>query len=209
MAKTKEKKISINQFETVMKEMNTEKHTVIDWRGIDVTVRRTLQLKDVMKFVTSVVASCFSDDMTYNPEAREIAFKTNVLTLYANFSMPSNLELQYDLIYTTDAYDTVLEYVNQEQLNEIGAAIEERIRYRIRANVESVQRQVSDLFAAFDNMQRQVADVFSGIGDGDIGKLIRAISEGSIDEDKLVRAYLQQKAEEVHEAYNTDEAVAK
>lgn len=209
MAKTKEKKISINQFETVMKEMNTEKHTVIEWRGIDMTVRRTLQLKDVMKFVASVVASCFGDDMTYNPEAREIAFKTNVLTLYANFSMPSNLELQYDLIYTTDAYDTVLEYVNQEQLSEIGAAIEERIRYRIRANVESVQRQVSDLFAAFDNMQRQVADVFSGIGDGDIGKLIRAISEGGIDEDKLVRAYLQQKAEEVHKAYSTDEAVAK
>jgi len=203
MAKTKEKKISVNQFESVMKDMNPDVDTVIHWRGLNITVHRTLRLKDMMQFVRNVVNSCFNENMEYNPEAEEFAIKTNILTLYANFTMPANLELQYDLLYTTDAVHAVLEQVNPEQMEEIRNAITERIRYRIRANVENVNRQMTDLYNAFDHIQQQISqisDVFDGIGSGDIKDLVNAVSSGGIVEDKLVDAYINQmKRRKEHE----------
>ena len=189
MANKKEKKISINAFEKVMKEMYTEDSVVIDWRGIEVKVKRTLGANEVVSFTTGVVNSCFGSDLSYNPEAKEIAFKTNILTKYANFTMPADIELQYKLLYCTDAVHAVMEHINMEQLDEIRNAISERIQYRIRANVETVNRQVTDLFAAIDNMQHQLSTMFSGISDGDITKLTEALS-GGIDEEKLVKAYM-------------------
>lgn len=185
----KKKKISVNDFEKVMKEMYTEDYIVFDWRGIEVTVKRTLGVKEMISFVTGVVNSCFGENLTYNPEANEFAFNANILSMYANFTMPSNIELQYKLIYCTDAVAAVMEFINPVQLEEIRNAIHERIRYRIKANVESVNRQITEMFSAIDNLQTQLSDVFSGIGSEDISRLTSALS-GGINEEKLVEAYI-------------------
>jgi hypothetical protein len=117
--KSKLKRVSINAFEGIMKEMDFGGYKSYNWRGIDIQVRKYLPLKAMLEFVKNVVGSCMSDDKGYNPEAKEFAIKTNILTMYANFTMPSNIELHYDLVYKTDAVTYVLEHIDEEQIEDV------------------------------------------------------------------------------------------
>ena len=43
-------------------------------------------------------------------------------------------------------------------------------------------------------MQEKLGSLFAGIDPGDINKLVGAISERGMDEEKLVKAYMEQKS---------------
>ena len=101
MAKTK--KISVNAFQKVMKETYSPTYT-FDWNGIEVTVNKTLSLKDMLEFVDDVVKSCFTEETNrYLPEVKDFVIRVCILEKYANFTMPQNVENQYELVYCTDA----------------------------------------------------------------------------------------------------------
>ena len=190
------KKISVNAFEKVMKETYTPTET-FDWNGIEVTVKKNLSLKETLEFVDGVVKSCFTKDTNaYMPEVMEFATKAYVLEKYANFTMPSNVETQYDLVYHTDAVERVLSYINPQQFNEICLAISAKAENLAQANIEAVNRQMNELYNAFDNLQDRIAGLFEGVDGEDIRAVAGALANGTIDEEKLVRAYTSQtKAE--------------
>lgn len=185
----KEKRVSVNAFETVMKR-DFESTEVFDWRGIEVTVRRILPFREVLAFVNSVVNSCFTSDTgDYVPEAREFAIYSNVLEKYANFTMPKKLEKQYELIYGTDAFETVREYIDPVQFQSICRAIDEKVRYRTQTNIDAVQKQIDELSAVCEHIQKRISETFEGVSKDDIGTLIKALGDHGIDEEKLVKAY--------------------
>ena len=199
--KGKLKRVSINAFEKVMNDMDHGVYTEVNWRGIDILVRKHLPLKTMLEFVANVVGSCVSDNGNYNPEAKEFAIKTNILTKYANFTMPANIELHYDLVYMTDAVAHVLEYVDEEQMDEIRYAIDERIRYLIHVNVNAVQKQMMDINSAFYNIQNQFSEMFSGMKEGDMKALTDAIGQyKGLNEEALVEAFIKSK----HDTQETD-----
>lgn len=190
MAKTK--KISINAFDKIIENTYTPTETV-EWNGIEITIKNTLSLTEMMAFVDSVTKSCFtSDNGTYLPEVKDFAIKSCVLEMYANFAMPSNIEHRYKLIYCSDAISTVLQHINNQQFSEITQAIDDKVSHIAQANIEMVNRQANDLYASFDNLQKQLAEVFSGVGSDDMSKLVGAISKGKLNEEKLVQAYMSQ-----------------
>lgn len=194
MANTKSrKKISISMFEKIMKDTYISSKTV-EWNGVEITIKPTLSFIEVLTFVDNVTKSCFSvEENTYLPEIKDFATKCCILEMYANFAMPSNIERKYDLVYCTDAVSTVMEHINIAQLKEIESAIKDKIDNITQSNIELINKQMNDLYAAFDNLQKQMSDIFSGIESGEITKLINAISNGGIDESKLVQAYIDQK----------------
>lgn len=184
------KRISVNAFEKVMKEtyIPTE---VFDWNGIEVTVKKTLSLKEMLEFVDSVVKSCFTKDTdTYMPEIKEFATKVCILEKFANFTMPNNAESQYALVYHTDAVSRVLEHINVGQFNEICDAIDKKTNNIAQANIEAVNRQMNELYNAFDNLQNEIASMFNGVSNDDIRAVAGAVANGGIDNEKLVAAYL-------------------
>jgi len=185
----KKERISINAFERVMKESNNNVIT-FDWHGINVTVTKVLPFKEVVGFVHSVANSCFTDNNVYIPESLSFAIKTSVLERYANFTMPADVNLQYDLIYRTDAFDEVVSRIDNIQLMEIQEAINATVNNRIKANAEVINKQMNELYAAFDNIQKQLTDIFSGIGSDDLKNLVGAMSNGKLDEEKLMTAYI-------------------
>lgn len=189
------KRITINAFEKVMKE--TYKPTeLVDWHGVEITVKKTLSLTEMMEFVDTVVGSCFTDNgSVYLPEVQDFVIKVCVLEKYANFTMPRNVKSQYELIYQTDALETVLAHVNPQQFNEICMAITKKIDNLAQANIETVHRQMNDLYTAFDNIQNQLSAMFAGIGENDVRAVVEAVSNGALDEEKLVRAYTAVKNE--------------
>lgn len=116
MAKT-EKKVSIAQFDKIARE-HFDNNVTIQWCGTEVKVKRSLPLMEVLAFVDDVVESCFHDQYGYMPEVRDFVIKSNILSRYANFSLPDNLEHRYQMVYFTDAVDTVCEAINTTQLQE-------------------------------------------------------------------------------------------
>lgn len=200
MAKTiGAKRISVTALDKIMKETSTPPKTV-EWNGLEVTIKHTIPFKDMLVFVDSVTKSCFESDAgAYLPEIRKFAIRCCVLEMYANFTLPSNVEHKYDLVYNTDAVDTVIKHVNTDQLKEILDAIEEKTAALAKANIESVNRQINDVYVAFDNLQRQISNVFSGINEEDINKFMGAVSDSKLDESKLIQAYIEQSKESAGE----------
>lgn len=190
MAKTK--RISINAFDKIAKETYTPTET-IEWNGIEVTIKRTLSFEEMMTFVDSVVKSCFTIDKgTYLPEVKDFAIKSCILEMYSNFSLPNNTEHKYNLIYCTDAIQAVLQHINVQQFNEIVQAINDKLDNLAQEDIEMVHRQMNDLYTAFDNLQKQFSGVFEGINADDVSKLVNAITDNKLDEEKLVKAYVTQ-----------------
>ena len=133
MAKN-DKRISIAAFDKVAKEQAVN-DTVFDWHGVEITVKYTLGLTDMMEFVHDAAESCFSESGAFVPEVMDFVIKSNILSRYARFTLPDNLEHRYALIYETDAVDVVCEHINERQLQEITASIKRRVNYVCESKV--------------------------------------------------------------------------
>lgn len=189
MAKN-EKRISINTLDKVMKE-KFDNQTIDMWNDIEVVMKRNLSMTETLEFANDVVMSCFSDSNGFIPEVLDFAIKSNILTKYANFTLPDNLEHRHEIIYCSDAVSFVLQHINMEQLREITASIDRKIAYICNTNVMGIQKQMAELVGAFEKMQESTVNMFSSITPDDMTKIIRALDKGGFSEDKLVQAYLK------------------
>lgn len=190
MAKN-EKRVSINTTDTIMKERFGNTATE-QWYDAEVKIKRSISFTEMLTFVNDVVMSCFQQDGGFMPEVLDFAIKSNILTKYANFSMPDNLEHRYEIIYNTDAVDFVCRHINMGQLNEIVASVNRKLDYMCNSNVAAIQRQLNKVVESFEDVQQQTAKLFDGISSEDIAKITDAISNGELSGDKIVEAYLKQ-----------------
>lgn len=189
----KQKNISINTFDKIMK-ATYEPTATVSWNDIDITVKKTLSLQEMMEFVEAVVQLCFDEESgNYLPEVRDFAIKLNTLTNYANFKMPQNLNHQYELIYCTNAFETVLTKVNVAQFNEMCMSIDKKIQHRVDANVEALNKQVGQLLDSFENLEQKMAALYEGVDNESMSKMISAIENGVFSEQKLVQSYFDEK----------------
>lgn len=187
------KKVSINAMDKIIKETNNPVE-VFEWQGIEVTVTNTLSLTKMLEFVNNVVESCFTaDEGRYMPEVKDFVIKSNVLEMYANFNLPSNLDHRYEIIYNTDVFEAVLDRINSTQFKEMLNAIEHKLDNMAQANIEQINRQMGEIYANLDNMQEQFANIFDGIDSGDMSKLVSALAGGKFDEEKIVDMYINKK----------------
>lgn len=190
MAKN-DKRISIAAFDKVAKEQAVN-DTVFDWHGVEITVKYTLGLTDMMEFVHDAAESCFSESGAFVPEVMDFAIKSNILSRYARFTLPDNLEHRYALIYETDAVDVVCEHINERQLQEITASIKRRVNYVCQSKVTLIQQKAEEMFMAFEKLQKQSESMFDNVSKEDIQKLLSAVANGGFDEEAVVKAYLAQ-----------------
>lgn len=82
------------------------------------------------------------------------------------------------------------------QLNELTDAISEKVDNMARANIENINKQMNDVYNAFNELQNHFGQILSGVNAEDVSKLVQSIAEGKIDEDKIVQAYLSQNKSE-------------
>ena len=207
MAKT-EKKVSIALFDKIAKEhFNNE--VTIQWHEAEVKVRRSLPLMDVLAFVDDVVGSCFHEQYGFMPEVKDFAIKSNVLSRYANFTLPDNLEHRYQMVYCTDAVDTVCGAINTTQLQEIIDAIEDKIQFNCDTRTVELQKRIEQAAGAIEELRDNAEAMFSGVTQDDMKALMGAIAGSGLDEQKIVKAYMEQKRAEQQEAEPSGEAAAK
>ncbi len=196
MAK-KESRISVNKLEDIVKENNVVV-PMIGNEEVKITIRRVLPLEDVMQFVTDVVSSCVNPDTgEYIPEAKDFAIKSGILSVYANFNLPSKVEKQYDLIYRTDVVEQVVQYIDRNQFQEIRDAIDENISHKIRVTESIAAAQVRELMARVSGIVEQVERLFGTVGEDGLGSVVQKIAQmGDINEESLAKAVLNTQAEQ-------------
>lgn len=208
MAK-KEKRVPINKLESIMNPV-TVTVPLDGTTDVNVVIRRTLPLSDVLQFVADVVAACIdSETGEYTPEILPFAIKANVLTTYANFNLPSNVEKQYELLYNTTAVDQVMSHINMAQYEEIVHAINQKIDFACSAMTSTVVGQVSALAQRMEDFANKSDALFSDVNSEDMSALMRNLSSiDKVDERALVHAVFdEQNQQDVHGTGSTLEPV--
>lgn len=184
------KKISIDAFENAVNS-TYEPTVVVNWNGLGVVVKRHLTLSEVARFVDICTRACYNaEDNSYAPEAKDFAVRSCIVSFYTNISLPSNLEKQYDLIYHSSIIEYIIGCIDEQQLNAITLAIDEKIDYLVDVNADFVKRQMSELVNTFENLHSKMDEFFGGISQEDMKGVVDALSGGTFDEEKLVKAYL-------------------
>lgn len=193
MAK-KVKRISINALEQAVADYYIKTGT-IDWRDIEIDIKHTLSLEEMLTFVDSVVRSCFpGEDGGYIPEIKRFVIKCNIINMYTNVSLPANTDKKYELICNMDdLIGLVLENVNRRQFDEIVESIDEKIDYIIQTNASAVGASVNDMMRAVEDLKEKFGDMFADITAEDMKNIITTLSSGTIDEDKIVEALIGNK----------------
>lgn len=187
------KRISIDAFEKAIKSFYKPVE-LVEWNGITLAIRRHLGLSDIAKFVDVCTKACFNPDTeAYTPEAKDLAIRSCMVIWYTNLSLPSNLEKQYELIYHSGITDTISQHIDTVQFKAIIDAIDDKIDNLASANVELINKQMNELYTSFETIQKQMADMFDNISPEDIKGAVSALSNGAIDEEKLVKAYMNAK----------------
>lgn len=187
------KKISVNAFEKAVDSIY-EPITNVEWNGLSLIIKRHLNLAEVAKFVDVCVKACFNpDDASYAPEAKDIAIRSCIVAFYTNITLPGNIAKQYELIYHSRILDVVMPNIDQTQLDAIIKAIDDKVEHLASANIEMVNKQMNDLYGALDGVQKQMSEMFNGVDADDIKNIMGALTDGGLDEEKLVKAYMANK----------------
>ena len=207
MAK-KEARISINKLESVVNRSVTTV-PLAGSENTEIKIRFNLPLGEVLQFVEDVVSSCVDmENATYTPEIMWFSIYSSVLTRYANFNLPTNVEKQYDLIYNTDAVEQVMPYINKQQYDEIIEAIQARISHECAVMENSAIEKINDLVSRMNAYVAQSEAMFGGVDNADMSSLVRNLADiGKIDEEKLIKALVAARNTENVSDMATDDEI--
>ena len=188
----KVKKISINALE---KCIERKPETVnIEWNGLDITIKTRLSFEEMMAFVDGVAESCFAaDTKAFIPVAKDFVIGCLVIEMYSNLTLPQNVNKKYEIVSGCDVSDVILENVDKAQFDNIVKSINEKIRYLIEENLAQATIKTNDLLYSVSDIESKVGDLVSKITPDDMRTLITSISNGKLDEGKLMEAYLESK----------------
>lgn len=186
------KKISATAFTKATND-NYSPTITVEWNGLNIVIKRNLNISEMAAFVDGVVTACFSDKNDgFTPEFKEFVIDAIMVELYTNIDMPGDLSDRYDVIYRSGITQLIMENIDTWQYEDIRSAIEAKIKNINDANISSFNKQVSELYHAVENIESQMSSVFEGINANDIKNIAGAISGGKIDEEKLVKAYVKE-----------------
>lgn len=195
MAK-KDARIPINKFEALLDD-NKIVVPLIGADNVNITIRHTLPLKEVLQFVEDVVSLCTDmDEGTYTPEVMYFGVYSGVLTYYANFTLPKDVERQYELIYGTNAVNQVMAHINRTQYDEIVNAIRERIEFNIRKLENALVQEMQEIARRMTAFAEQSEELFSGVNADGMTSLFNNLANvDQINEKALVQAVFEAEKE--------------
>lgn len=191
---TKIKKISINALEKCLAEI-TDDVSTFEWRGIEISVRRRLSLQQMLLFVTNVTSLCFTDEGEYIPEVKDFAIRSNMLEVYANFTLPQNAEKKYEMVMKCDIFPLIYERIDGNQFKDILWSIDEKLDYVASSHIEAITKQIEDIYSAFNGLEEKMSTIFEGMDKETFNAIANALTQSGVDEEKLMTAYINAKSD--------------
>lgn len=171
-------RVSINNFEQALAKDTVITEILVDTEDVTIQIKKTITLPEMMLFVQEVVEACIDGETgEYIPEAYDFAIRSAVLTHYANFAMPANLEKQYWLIYNTRAFQQVLNNINEQQFNDIIRAIDRKVKYMLDVMSSAAVSKINEVIAKFNDVAAVSTKMFDGASPDDMAKFINGITK--------------------------------
>ena len=201
------KRISVNAIERMIKQEDVEMYKQTQFHGETMFIKHSLSLDEALAFISGIADSVFMDDGTYVPEAKEFTMRCAILEMYANFRLPENVKNKYDIVYSDiiyDAIDLIMSNINTEQFDDMCEAIDKRISYNLKTNVQAVERKIAGLMQGLEELEEQMRGIFGGMTQEDVATLVGSLAKG-VDEEKIVNAlvaakYTENESSEVGES---------
>lgn len=192
MAKEIER-VSVNKFESALLQDNVVTETLSGTDDVVFQVKKTISLEDMISFVQEVVESCIDGETgEYIPEAYDFAIRVGVLTRYANFTMPTNMNKKYMLVYGTRAFDQITVLINYTQFNDIVRAIDRKIKYMLDVMSSSAVSKINEVIDKFKDIASTAEVAFAGANPDDIQKVLHGVSKvNNIDEKEIAKIILE------------------
>lgn len=187
---TKVKRIPINALEKAITGYAGEPVVKKEWHGLEITIKRGLCLKDYMQFVNDVTNMCFDENGVYMPEIRDFAMRCNLLEMYVNLTLPKNVEDKYQIVYAFDGYNMIMDEIDRTQFDAMVRAIDEKIQYVVDSNIETIKSKIVEMFSSLSALENKFQSMLEGVDGDTINKLVGAIADNKLDEEKLVRAFV-------------------
>lgn len=166
-------KINVNDLkEAVINAKDTpdySNYVTIDWYGVEVEVRRTINFENAMRFVDGVVSITYDNQTgSYTPELKDLGIRKSVIDLYTNVELPTDIEECHEVLYETNLFESVLNLINGRQFNMLVASIDEKLNYITQTNIDIINRKVNELTSVFESFMKN----FDGV---DVGQLRNAL----------------------------------
>lgn len=203
MAK-KNTKISINALEKAIEQIDYTPYKTYEWNGLSIEVKSQLTLEDMLSFVEAVVSSCVNDDGEYYPQLKQSLIIAETITSYTNITLPTNFKNKYAMVNLLVGYTDLMEYIkesiNQDQYYEMLDSIDCLIDYKLRNNTEAIDKKTAEVMSTLEDLNQNIDDLFGDLSHEDIHNAMAAISNGTIDEEKLVNAYFNAKQGDADES---------
>lgn len=145
------KKITLNSITGEIPDVETVE-VVLD-NGATLSVKKQLDLKDAMGFVTDIVSSCTDDETAeYTPEAFEFAMRMCTVRRYAGVEFPKDISKSYRALYGSDLFDKVYDAIDVPQHESLILAAYRRIDYWCRVMESMAAIKVSELLSKIDEL---------------------------------------------------------
>lgn len=179
--------------------------STFEWNEMSISVKRYLDMEDMMNFTYSVFNSCFSNTTgEYRPEVKDFAIRSCILEIYANIDLPDNLAERYNVIYQSSVIPEIMQYIDQTQFNAIMIAIDNKIESRINMNVAKFENEMREAQETLSGVLEFVKEIFDGIDNETVKQIAGAISNMKISPEKLAETVVEVNARVRDEKENSD-----
>jgi len=183
-------RISVAKFEKVISKDNIVTIPLDGVEDVNIEITKSISLQNMIEFVENVAESCVDmESGEYTPQVRDFAIKRELLTKYANFTMPNNIEKQYEFIYGSNVVDVVIQNINQLQFQEIISSIDRKIKFMLDCITSISASNTTKLLTQLETIVEQGSAMFGAFGEQGIVDTIKDISSiAKLDETKLAKA---------------------
>lgn len=183
-------RISVAKFEKAVSKDNVVFIPLDGVEDVNIEIIKSISLQNMIEFVENVAESCVDmESGEYTPQVRDFAIKRELLTKYANFTMPNNIEKQYEFIYGSNVVDVVLQNINQLQFQEIVSSIDRKVKFMLDCVTSISASNTVKLLNKLDSIAEQNTAMFDSLQGEDIASVFSNINAiANMDEEKLARA---------------------
>lgn len=138
------------------------------------------------------------DDMLIVPIARDFITKKNLMTYYANFTMPESQSKTYDLVMaSTGIINAILDNIDIDQFTMIQRSIDERIAFEEQKMIAEQQSNVRKITEDVSEFVSKMSSLFDGIDpeqmDGFMTSVSKMAQNTEISAQSLASAFLESR----------------
>lgn len=180
---TKKNRVSIRALEKYCRETAPEAIektlTVSEGESLTFTIKPRLSLMECVQFIEDVVSEYINaQELMVVPIAKEFIIGQNLLTYYANFTMPGNTEKAFDMVMGAfDILSIIHAHIDQNQYGILLRAIEERILFEQHKMLSLQEAKMNQAITEIEQFTNRMGALFHDVDGNQMSAFITSMAD--------------------------------